>query len=534
MNYDIQNERKSDKSKGPGSTLPPKSESKIDITLSPPKNNIEYIYLLQREMDKKYSVFKAGRATSIKKRLDAADYRRADIYLVRGVNSSVDAENEIFKTLDQLDFKNARDYYNAMNDDSLYNQFGIEDYIIKRDVYEVVDIINTICDKYRYSSDVSQDDQFNEKCRMQSIHGVHSDFRSDERKSFDKSGICGLSSSTAHLFQKNLKLTDEIESDSSSLGSDSPQIIGDKPIYEKGDDLRNMNSLSETSLEDIPAYHPIEINSSQIIENKSIYETNMNTKTEPPILKFVDIQQLKGLGNKSQPMPILDSPTTSQSISIGCETPKTTFSNSKSESQTLIDIILSPPKTTFSNTKSESQAHVNTDRLSPPVSIPKNKITTSDLDQNPRSISESKIKVSYDHFKKMFERDGLIYIVKDKTLFDAYYSSRLQSARIYTIESIMNITEIMFDRLFLKRSPRISSQPPIPSPYLTQVFIIDKLMLVGINTSKIYDPLTIRFYIPNEAFKNEIRNWEINGVLESPIKLKWMRSHGYNCYSFDS
>lgn len=98
----------------------------------------------------------------------------------------------------------------------------------------------------------------------------------------------------------------------------------------------------------------------------------------------------------------------------------------------------------------------------------------------------------------------------------------------------MNITEIIFDRLYLKRSPSISTSPVIRTPYLTQVIIIDKLIVVGINESNIYDPLSIKFYVPNKAFGDKIKQWEIKGVLPNPIELRHFKSHGYNCYTFDN
>jgi hypothetical protein len=146
-----------------------------------------------------------------------------------------------------------------------------------------------------------------------------------------------------------------------------------------------------------------------------------------------------------------------------------------------------------------------------------------------------KIKVDYEDFKKIFLSDNkLLYTIKNKLLFETYYNNILDiSKNIYSIESIMNITEIIFDKTFLKRSPKIPYSTE-SSIYLTQVIIIDKLMIVGINNLNIYDPLTIHFYVPNNAFKKDIERWEISGVLESPIKLKSFKSHGYNCYSFDN
>ena len=300
---------------------------------------MEYIYLLQREMDKPYNVFKAGLSTNLKKRLDAADYRRANIYLIRGVNNCTLAEEEVFKTLNELGFENAKNYYNSLKDDRMYNQFGNEDYIIKNDIYEVVDIINKICDKYKYTEEIK---------------------------------IPPL------------------------LNNELPQL-----------------NLSEVS-------------------------------------------------------PLLN--------------------------QTSIPEILIQPNT-------------------PEV--------------------KQKIKIDYEHFKLIFKSDRLLYDIQDRKLFETFYSGKINTSNdSYTIESIMNITEIIFDRLYLKRSPKISSSAQIRSPFLTQVIKIDGMMIVGINTTNVYDPLEIKFYVPNNAFEKEILNWEIDGVLQNPIPLTWFRSHGYNCYKF--
>lgn len=105
---------------------------------------MEYIYLLQREMDIKYNVFKPGMSTQfITKRLKASDYRRANVYLIRGVSNSKLAEQEIFKTLKELGYMQAKIIYPD-------SEFGDEDYVIKTNIYDVLDIINTICDKYKY------------------------------------------------------------------------------------------------------------------------------------------------------------------------------------------------------------------------------------------------------------------------------------------------------------------------------------------------------------------------------------------------
>ena len=319
---------------------------------------MEYIYLLQREMDKQYNVFKAGRATSIKKRLDAADYRRADVYLVRGVSDSSKCEEEIFKTLADLRFVNARLYYNNINDDRMYNQFGLEDYIIKDNIYEVVEIINKICDKYKYS------------------------------------------------FSNSINV--------------------------------NLNLLNNST------------NNNNSINNIDYSNVNLNSLNNSNEIDRIQFNNLPEFNNNSQIQ--------------------------------------------FSG----------------------------------------KVKVDYEHFKKIFTYDKLIYIVKDRQLFELYYKNKIDiSSNMYSIETITNITEIIYDRLYLKRSPRITSHQAIHTPYLTQVIKIDKLMLVGINTSNIYNPLEIKFYVPNNAFENEINDWEIDGVLENPIKLRMIRSHGYNCYSFN-
>ncbi len=97
----------------------------------------------------------------------------------------------------------------------------------------------------------------------------------------------------------------------------------------------------------------------------------------------------------------------------------------------------------------------------------------------------------------------------------------------------MNVTEIIFDERFLKRSGKIPDKNNVTTLYLTQVVKIDKLLLVGVNSSNIYDPLSIHFYIPNAALKRDIERWEITGVLQNPMKLKHFRSHGYNCYAFE-
>ena len=85
----------------------------------------------------------------------------------------------------------------------------------------------------------------------------------------------------------------------------------------------------------------------------------------------------------------------------------------------------------------------------------------------------------------------------------------------------------------LKRSPKISQQPLIKTPYLTQVVKVDNIILCGINESDVYNPLTIRFYVPNQAFEREIKQWELNGVLQTPILLRYYRSHGFNCYGIN-
>lgn len=145
-----------------------------------------------------------------------------------------------------------------------------------------------------------------------------------------------------------------------------------------------------------------------------------------------------------------------------------------------------------------------------------------------------KIKIPFNHFKQIFVTNGLLYTVINQNLFTSYYSEIILNIKSsYNIEYINSITEIKFDRLMLKRSPKISQQPLIKSPYLTQVVKVDNIILCGINESDIYNPLTIKFYVPNQAFEREIKQWELNGVLQEPILLRYYRSHGFNCYGIN-
>ena len=145
------------------------------------------------------------------------------------------------------------------------------------------------------------------------------------------------------------------------------------------------------------------------------------------------------------------------------------------------------------------------------------------------------IKIEIDDFRKIFDSIGMLYIVKDINLFKIYFNGiiDLNNTLKYRIDYINKFVDIKFDRLYLKRSPRLSTQPIIKSPYLTQIIKIDNILLVGINQSDIYNPLTIRFYVPNNAFEKEIQNWELLGVLENPILLKCFKSHGFNCYAIN-
>jgi len=147
----------------------------------------------------------------------------------------------------------------------------------------------------------------------------------------------------------------------------------------------------------------------------------------------------------------------------------------------------------------------------------------------------SKIKIEIDDFRKIFDTIGMLYVVKDTTLFKTYFDGiiNLNDTLKYRIDYINKFVDVKFDRLYLKRSPRLSTQPMIKSPYLTQIIKIDNILLVGINQSDVYNPLTIRFYVPNNAFEKEIQNWELLGVLENPILLKCFKSHGFNCYAIN-
>ena len=420
------------------------------------KSKIEYIYLLQREMDKKYNVFKAGRASSIKNRLNASDYRRADIYLVRGVCNSALAEKEIFDTLNKLGFDNAKKYYNGLDDESLHDQFGNEDYIIKNDIYEIVNIINIICDKYK----------FEPKIESENPDIIPSIFQNSE----------------SLVPQKSSKLESESSSDSVDIG--------------------NICDFSESS------------------ENETI-------QTTPPLLQLTEnmnMPTLKFLNIKMNDQDLYLSVEDSKKIK------KDLFNEDENKKYQQLDIKLKD----VTNTSYSKVDYTNVYNL---VSIPKLTLENPSKVGNSENVKHKNtiLKVDYEHFKRMFSRDGLLYVVQDKKLFETYYSNIIDiKIGSYPIETITNITEIVFDRLFLKRSPKISSVPIIKSPYLTQVIIIDKLIIVGINTSNIYDPLTIKFYIPNNAFQKEIRQWEITGVLRNPLQLRYFKSHGYNCYTFSN
>ena len=146
---------------------------------------MEYIYLLQRESDIKYNVFKAGMSTKpIANRLRAADYRRADIYLVRGVNNSKLAEEEIFKTLNKLGYIQARIAYPKI-------EFGKEDYVIKNNIYDVVDIINKICNKYKCNQNVENENLTENESENRSENGSEDSIEIDSLDSSDSdNSIC--------------------------------------------------------------------------------------------------------------------------------------------------------------------------------------------------------------------------------------------------------------------------------------------------------------------------------------------------------
>ena len=222
-----------------------------------------------------------------------------------------------------------------------------------------------------------------------------------------------------------------------------------------------------------------------------------------------------------------------------------------SETETESEIEIDSLDSSDSDFKDESSIKINNNEFSSNISnvsfVKINLINPNLNEQSPPILEKfennqeiplknekTKIKVDYEHFKQIFENDKLLYNVKDKSLFKTYYDKILDTSKnVYSIETIMNITEIIFDRLYLKRSPKIP-QSNGKSIYLTQVVMIDKSMFIGINNINIYDPLSIHFYIPNAAFKKDIERWEISGVLENPIKLKAFRCHGYNCYAFDN
>ena len=196
---------------------------------------------------------------------------------------------------------------------------------------------------------------------------------------------------------------------------------------------------------------------------------------------------------------------------------KETNISDEEEEDNIFDITNLQPKT------------INHDITLNPISFTKSK-------QNENENKHiSKIKIEIDDFRKIFDTVGMLYIVKDIVLFKTYFDGiiNLNDTLKYRIDYINKFVDIKFDRLYLKRSPRLSTQPMIKSPYLTQIVKIDNILLVGINQSDIYNPLTIRFYIPNNAFEKEIQNWELLGVLENPILLKCFKSHGFNCYAIN-
>jgi hypothetical protein len=415
---------------------------------------MEYIYLLQREMDLNYNVFKAGKTNNIKSRLKEASYRRANIYLIRGVSNSTDAENEVFKILNELEFKKAKTVY--LNDDKLCNEFGDEDYVIKTDMYEIVNIVNKICDKYKYT--------------------------------LNKNKLINFDSLT------NNKDSPKNEEINLNPPKSAPPIISD--LYHNIPNLVKINEYNRSKGENDYKTQTLDVNnllpiktfiSSKNLETDKTLDLKPNVPTVSKDLMFFDIQSSIQNKNINQNTNIIN-----------------------------INKINSI----------DSQNIINIDKINTSAFKPFNLINNTNT---------NKIKVDYEHFKKMFSSDRLLYIVNNRLLFETYYNHIINTeSDIYSIESIMNITEIVYDRLFLKRSPKISSQPVIQTPYLTEVELIDKLLVVGINQNNIYDPLSIRFYVPNDAFKKEIQTWEISGVLPHPIKLKYFRSHGYNCYGFDN
>ena len=382
-------------------------------------SKIEYVYLLQREMDIKYNVFKIGKTTNIKKRLKASDYRRANIYLIRGVINSTEAENDIINTLNtNKNFIKAKLYYSEM-------EFGSEDYI--GDIYEALTIINNICDKYKFDNNINEKE--NDNLIDNNINEKENDIISDNI--FNNTNITKKNDN--NLINVDIDVINTLFNNSNIVNN----IKNDINI----DNINNADNINYN------------INIDKIINNINNVD-NVNHDINIDKINNTNINDINNVDNVN---------------------------------------------------------HIN------------------DIN-NINNISN--VKIDIETFIKIFKNyDSTSYIIINTNLFNIYYPNLSPKFNIIPINQILKLTEIVYPKLWILKNLKNITINSIKTPYLTQVVKMDKNIYLGINENNIYDPLTINFYKPHKALLDEIKDFQLNGILINPILLKHYKSHGYECYS---